>query len=281
MLSDASQVLHAGDSELELQTTNPLFAHGSETLAAATNLTVYTDSVSSPQPPDTHSGTTKQTMSVSPKNAAGMRRRSLSQTSLSMLGTNHSRVRLATMVEEVEAQFAVDDMIAAQTAKEQQIPRFMISPLDAFRRNWDVFIGLLVIYIAFIVPFVNAFYFDEPQAVHDTNLVFDFFFFLEICLTFCTAYDDNGKLIYDRRQVAMRYLKSWFIIDLIATIPFDMFVDAIENSTSSTMALKIAKVLRLPRILRLMSTAQVFEEYGRVFVFAEVRRLTHLFFQLV
>lgn len=38
----------------------------------------------------------------------------------------------------------------------------------------------------------------------------------------------TGELITDRRRIAFRYLRTWFVIDLLATFPTDYIVRGIE-----------------------------------------------------
>ncbi|PIK40662.1 putative potassium voltage-gated channel subfamily H member 3, partial [Apostichopus japonicus] len=38
--------------------------------------------------------------------------------------------------------------------------------------------------------------------------------------TFCSK---SGQVVYEPRSIALHYLQSWFLIDLPAAIPFDLF----------------------------------------------------------
>lgn len=40
----------------------------------------------------------------------------------------------------------------------------------------------------------------------------------------------TGELITEHRRIALRYLRTWFIIDLLATFPSDYVVRGIEVS---------------------------------------------------
>jgi hypothetical protein len=77
----------------------------------------------------------------------------------------------------------------------KEMPNWMISPLNPWRRNWDMLIGILVLWIAWIVPYINGFFVNEPYEVHLFNSLLAFFFGIEIILNFFTAYVDNGKLV--------------------------------------------------------------------------------------
>jgi hypothetical protein len=49
-------------------------------------------------------------------------------------------------------------------------------------------------------------------------------------MNFFVAYENPvmGELITDFRMIAIRYLKGWFIIDLLATFPSDYIVKAVQ-----------------------------------------------------
>jgi len=49
----------------------------------------------------------------------------------------------------------------------------------------------------------------------------DIFFIVDLFLNFRTAILDDGELIQEPKQVARKYAKTWFAVDLIATIPYD------------------------------------------------------------
>ena len=39
---------------------------------------------------------------------------------------------------------------------------------------------------------------------------------------YATSRDTGGRLIFNRRKIAHRYLRGWFFVDLVSTIPYDM-----------------------------------------------------------
>lgn len=57
------------------------------------------------------------------------------------------------------------------------------------------------------------------------NYFIDLFFFLDIIIAFrCVVYDDKGEEIATTSAMACDYLQSTFIVDILATVPFDLFV---------------------------------------------------------
>lgn len=48
---------------------------------------------------------------------------------------------------------------------------------------------------------------------------------LDIFINFNTVItDEQMKIIDDRKVIAQHYLKSWFLIDVLAIIPFDLLI---------------------------------------------------------
>ena len=46
---------------------------------------------------------------------------------------------------------------------------------------------------------------------------------IDILVNFNSAYyDNNGNLVKDRKTIVSNYLKTWFLLDFIASFPFDL-----------------------------------------------------------
>ena len=53
----------------------------------------------------------------------------------------------------------------------------------------------------------------------------DVFFFCDIIINCITPIiDERGAVITDSKDIFYNYLKGWFIIDLFATMPFELFI---------------------------------------------------------
>lgn len=53
-------------------------------------------------------------------------------------------------------------------------------------------------------------------------------FLIIIVLSFLTGYYKRGYLIMKRGKIVRHYLKTWFIIDFIATLPLSWFVEDLD-----------------------------------------------------
>jgi hypothetical protein len=92
-------------------------------------------------------------------------------------------------------------------------------------------------------------------------------------LTFFTAIPDpeQNVLITDKRVIAATYLKSWFIIDLVSIIPFDLLVsndqvdvnDYLEFAKFSRFA-RFARFVRFFRILRMLKMVRICRDRNRM-----------------
>lgn len=60
--------------------------------------------------------------------------------------------------------------------------------------------------------------------------VFDFIFLLDIVVSFFSAYYNSKFILIDKRkQIAWRYLSTWFLIDVLSIIPLNLFISNSEN----------------------------------------------------
>lgn len=100
----------------------------------------------------------------------------------------------------------------------------IIRPNDYFKVKWDMMIMLLSLFNCFSVPLAVAFQPTtfEANAFVIINFIIDFCFFCDIIVTFRTSFiDDQGNEETRYMFIASNYLRSTFIIDFLATVPFD------------------------------------------------------------
>ena len=111
-----------------------------------------------------------------------------------------------------------------------------------------------------ILPLRIAFELDHKSMVV-IDYVIDSLFGLDILLNFNTTYDatpdsDTDNIMeVSRYNIAKRYLTSWFLIDVVSTVPFD---DITVNSMSSVSDKKSLIFIRTVRILRMVKLLKLF-----------------------
>lgn len=95
---------------------------------------------------------------------------------------------------------------------------------------------LLMLYVCIYTPYEIAFLKISVTMLLIGNLV-DVFFAIDMVVNFFSAYEiENGREETNLRKIVLSYLKLWFWIDLIATIPSqftDMVFNVLELSQSN------------------------------------------------
>lgn len=89
------------------------------------------------------------------------------------------------------------------------------------------------------------------------NLFIDFFFLVDIVLTFRTTYinSNTGDEITEPKKIAISYLKGRFVIDVLSTIPFDLFTGNTKGLEFFSLfgLLKVMRVFRLGKIINFIN----------------------------
>lgn len=83
----------------------------------------------------------------------------------------------------------------------------------------------------------------------------DCWFMFEIVVNFFTGFYKRGKIVMSKKKIAQEYIKSWFLLDLLSSIPFSFFSlasSADAEKISLLQQTKIVRVLRLVKYARLL-----------------------------
>lgn len=140
---------------------------------------------------------------------------------------------------------------------------YLLNPHSDFLKYWDVLAALLLLYTALITPFEVAFLDSSRDALFYFNRFVDLCFFMDLCFQFFLPYrEPDGTWIVEQNKIALNYSTSWFPLDLISTIPFDVLTD--DSVTGGSDALANMQIIRLIRILRLIKLLRVMRS-GRMF----------------
>ncbi|XP_042277487.1 potassium/sodium hyperpolarization-activated cyclic nucleotide-gated channel 1-like isoform X5 [Thunnus maccoyii] len=144
------------------------------------------------------------------------------------------------------------------------------------RFYWDLTMLLLMVGNLIIIPVGITFFKDEhtpPWIVF--NVVSDTFFLMDLVLNFRTGIvkEDNTEIILDPQQIKIKYLRSWFVVDFISSIPVDYIFLIVETRIDSDFyktarALRIVrftKILSLLRLLRLSRLIRYIHQWEEIF----------------
>ncbi|XP_077329504.1 potassium/sodium hyperpolarization-activated cyclic nucleotide-gated channel 4 [Lithobates pipiens] len=173
-------------------------------------------------------------------------------------------------------------MFGSQKAVEREQDRvksagfWIIHPYSDFRFYWDLTMLLLMVGNLIIIPVGITFFKEENTPAWIVfNVVSDTFFLVDLVLNFRTGIvvEDNTEIILDPQRIKIRYLKSWFLVDFVSSIPVDYIFLIVETRIDSEVyktarALRIVrftKVLSLLRLLRLSRLIRYIHQWEEIF----------------
>lgn len=97
------------------------------------------------------------------------------------------------------------------------------------------------------------------------DLIIDFVFVSDMILNFFTGIQtDAGGYADSLSFIAASYLKSWFVLDLASSIPFDFFVGLSAGSSNNLRSFKLVRILRLVRLLKLIRLVRLSRYFAKV-----------------
>jgi potassium voltage-gated channel Eag-related subfamily H protein 7 len=128
----------------------------------------------------------------------------------------------------------------------------VFDPSKGFMKGWDSCVACALLFTAAITPFEIGFLDTAINAMFVLNRVVDVVFFVDIYINLKLAYfDANTGWVYDPSKCMRRYLRSWFAIDVISLIPWDVITYIAEESGGGGGNMKQLKMLRLLKILKI------------------------------
>ncbi|XP_073346934.1 voltage-gated inwardly rectifying potassium channel KCNH6-like [Pagrus major] len=179
------------------------------------------------------------------------------------------------------------DVLPEYKLQTPRIQKWTILHYSPFKAVWDWVILLLVIYTAIFTPYSATFLLsDQEEAAMQTcgyscsplnvvDLIVDIMFIVDIIINFRTTYvNSNDEVVSQSVRIAVHYFKGWFLIDMVAAIPFDLLIyrsgeevvrGGGEGETTTLIGLlKTARLLRLVRVARKLDR---YSEYGAAVLF--------------
>ena len=145
-----------------------------------------------------------------------------------------------------------------------------------FRHSWDIGMMLVLAWVLTTLPYRLAFGIDPEGVYWIIERLVDLFFVIDIQLNFRTTYVDDvaGVEVFNRRKIAWHYFRTWFVLDLLSSIPFELMAEAytdngagadggvdgggaVGQQTRGAKLLKLGKLMKALRILRLSKVGKM------------------------
>lgn len=169
----------------------------------------------------------------------------------------------------------IDQLIEKKVRKQEDFRKFtsdcydesvvyfcLLHPGTRFKKVWNVFMALLLLYTAVVVPYRIAF---EEQVFWDMWTVMDLstdgFFMVDVVVNFFSIeLNEDGSMEVSRGTIAKNYLKGWFLVDITSCFPMtivDYFSNPNPSNTTHSKYNSLLKVARLPRMYKLLRIVRV------------------------
>uniref|UniRef100_A0A8C5HFF0 Voltage-gated inwardly rectifying potassium channel KCNH2 n=1 Tax=Gouania willdenowi TaxID=441366 RepID=A0A8C5HFF0_GOUWI len=170
------------------------------------------------------------------------------------------------------------DVLPEYKLQAPRIHKWTVLHYSPFKAVWDWLILLLVIYTAILTPYSAAFLLNDQEEaamqscgyscspLNVVDLIVDIMFIIDILINFRTTYvNSNDEVVSHPVRIAVHYFKGWFLIDMVAAIPFDLLI--YRNGEETTTLIGLLKTARLLRLVRVARKLDRYSEYGAAVLF--------------
>nr|CAH8822872.1 unnamed protein product [Trichobilharzia regenti] len=141
--------------------------------------------------------------------------------------------------------------------RQEQQGDWIIHPCSNFRFYWDLIMLLLLIANLIILPVAISF-FNDDLSIHWIvfNCVSDTVFLIDIGVNFRTGIIKNNfadEIMLNPKEIARQYLKTWFLLDLLSSLPLDYIYLILHDNENFTQFVHAGRALRFLRFVKLLS----------------------------
>ena len=184
------------------------------------------------------------------------------------------------------------DHAAKERLKHMQEKKRIVSQLATYERGiinprtskwvplWDTATFLCLMFTAILTPFEVCIIQDPGTVWLVTNWVVNSFFIMDMILQFFLAYQESPKKgarwIVHRPAIIRHYLRTWFLLDLLSSIDFQLVGKAIlssygptscsssgdgdcdgEDGTEMLRLIRGIRLVRLVKLLRILRASRI------------------------
>ncbi len=152
----------------------------------------------------------------------------------------------------------------------------MFNPENKLRTAWDFFVLAITVLGAIVIPLSVIFDFSSSTAAAVLLWVIPILFIADILVQFNTGFYRLGKTVTRRSSIALRYLKSWFVLDLIAALPLGLIIGVLVPDPGTVLLL-----ISLNPLVKLIHSGTTLYRIGGTRVNPAILRLVLLVFWIL
>ncbi|XP_071548497.1 potassium/sodium hyperpolarization-activated cyclic nucleotide-gated channel 3 isoform X21 [Panulirus ornatus] len=158
--------------------------------------------------------------------------------------------------------FGSKKALMKERIRQKAAGHWIIHPCSNFRFYWDLCMLFLLVANLIILPVAISFFNDDLSTRWIAfNCLSDTIFLIDIVVNFRTGImqqDNSEQVILDPKLIARHYLKTWFLLDLISSVPLDyIFLIFNKDFNESFQILQAGRALRILRLAKLLSLVRL------------------------
>ena len=193
-------------------------------------------------------------------------------------GENVALAIAANLERKLDKKRHMDEEYMTELAKVRKLlnsNKFVIDPVGKYMNTWDTIAATALIFVAVVTPAEIAFCLNKSSDLREplfwVNRVIDCIFIKDMVLHFFLAYFDEHvghRLVKDLRQIRRAYFESWFFVDFISCLPFDLIDflptdggDRHGSHGNHYRSMRLIRLLRLFKMLRVLRGSRLLQRY--------------------
>jgi len=138
--------------------------------------------------------------------------------------------------------------------------KWLINPENSsFLRRWDALALAALVFVAVVTPVQVSILEPAIDWIFVVSIGVDSVFFIDLILQFFIMYpartDYGTTMVSDFHKVVIHYLQTWFTVDLLSVIPFDIL--GLIAGGSKLKLVKMVRLLRLIKLTRMLRMSRI------------------------
>jgi len=120
-----------------------------------------------------------------------------------------------------------------------------------YKDIWDAWIMILAFVVGIEIPLRFVFDYSTSKFFFGLDLFISFFFFCDVVINLVPPIPDDDDAVEDDNRINYSYLRTWFVPDLLASIPALLLE-----------SFKLFRMIRLFRLLKLAKIVPLIKKWG-------------------
>eukprot|EP00760_Papus_ankaliazontas_P017586 PhM_4_TR17331/c0_g1_i1/m.65710/K04950/CNGA3; cyclic nucleotide gated channel alpha 3 len=133
--------------------------------------------------------------------------------------------------------------------------KYIVFPDSTMRRRWDLVVFCVVIFQCLTVPLRIGFQLHTWKEWIAMDIFCDIFLWSDMVVCALTTFEIDGEMVTDRTEIALHYLKGWFLVDVLGVFPLEVALLA---------AISYHPLYHANRLLRVTRMAYYFSQWEKV-----------------